>query len=155
MKLVDIGETTSFLDHMCVGRFQHERKPDESIFDEYRESSNHELLLVQVKNCQGGRNFTHTRSNGLTTLKVIRKSALKETVKWQLKRQSSCIKSQLPAWMITFKEELESVGELSNVCSQLVLKCLYLSRIGRFDTLWSVHKLATAVTKWTRACDRH
>ena len=42
-----------------MGCFQHERKPNESIFDEYRESSNHELLLLQVKNCQGGRNFTH------------------------------------------------------------------------------------------------
>ena len=27
------------------------------------------------------------------------------------------------------EEETESVGELSNVCSQIVLKCLYLDRI--------------------------
>ena len=33
-----------------------------------------------------------------------------------------------------FKQgELESVGELSEVCSQIVLKCLYLARIGRPD----------------------
>ena len=31
------------------------------------------------------------------------------------------------------KEELESVGELSKVCSQMVLKCLYLARIGTPD----------------------
>ena len=31
------------------------------------------------------------------------------------------------------KEELESVGELSKVCSQIALKCLYLARIGRPD----------------------
>ena len=31
------------------------------------------------------------------------------------------------------KEELESVGELSKVCSRIVLKCLYLARIGRPD----------------------
>ena len=29
------------------------------------------------------------------------------------------------------EEENESVGELSTVCSQIVLKCLYLARIGR------------------------
>ena len=29
------------------------------------------------------------------------------------------------------EEELKSVGELSKVCSQIVLKCLYLARIGR------------------------
>ena len=52
------------------------------------------------------------------------------------------------------EQELESVGELSKVCSQVVLKCLYLARIGRPDIFWSVNKLACAVTKWTGACDR-
>ena len=52
------------------------------------------------------------------------------------------------------EEELGSVGELAKVCSQIVLKCLYLARIGRPDILWSVNKLARAVTKWTRACDK-
>ena len=44
------------------------------------------------------------------------------------------------------KEERESVGELSHVCSQNVLKCLYLARIGGPDILWSVNKLARSVT---------
>ena len=44
--------------------------------------------------------------------------------------------------------------ELSDVCSQIVLICLSLARIGRPDILWSVNKLARAVTKWTRACDK-
>ena len=52
------------------------------------------------------------------------------------------------------EEETGSVGELSKVCSQMVLKCLYLARIGRPDFLWSVNKLARAVTKWTKACDK-
>ena len=34
------------------------------------------------------------------------------------------------------EEEWRSVGELSKVCSQIVLKCLYLARIGRLDILW-------------------
>ena len=52
------------------------------------------------------------------------------------------------------EEENGSVGELSKVCSQTVLKCLYLARIGRPDILWSVNKPARAVTKWTKACDK-
>ena len=52
------------------------------------------------------------------------------------------------------EEELKSVGELSKVCSQSVLKCLYLARIGRPDILWSVNKLARSITKWTKACDK-
>ena len=51
------------------------------------------------------------------------------------------------------EEEMKSVGELSNTCSQIVLKCLYLARIGRLDILWSVNKLARSITKWTKACD--
>ena len=43
---------------------------------------------------------------------------------------------------------------MSKVCSQIVLKCLYLARIGRLDILWLVNKLARAVTKWTKACDK-
>ena len=36
----------------------------------------------------------------------------------------------------------------------MVLKCLYLARIGKPYFLWSVNKLASAVTKWTKACGR-
>ena len=52
------------------------------------------------------------------------------------------------------EEEMKSVGELSQVCSQIVLKCLYVARIGRPDILWSVNKLARSITKWTKACDK-
>ena len=52
------------------------------------------------------------------------------------------------------EEETKSVGELSHVCSQIVLKCLYLARIGRPDIPWSVNKLARSITKWTKACDK-
>ena len=49
---------------------------------------------------------------------------------------------------------MKSVGELSHVCSQIVLKCSNLARIGRPDILWSVNKLARSITKWNKACDR-
>ena len=49
---------------------------------------------------------------------------------------------------------MKSVEELSHVCSQIVLKCLYLARIGRPDILLSVNKLARSITKWTKTCDK-
>ena len=49
--------------------------------------------------------------------------------------------------------ENESVGEVYSVCSQIVVKYLYLARIGRPEILWSVNKLARAITKWTKVCD--
>ena len=67
---------------------------------------------------------------------------------WSCKEVCGCIDDY------HFKEETKSVGELSNTCSQTVLKCLYLARIGRPDILWSVNKLARSITKWTKACDK-
>ena len=52
------------------------------------------------------------------------------------------------------EEELKSVGELSKVSSQKILKCLYLALIGRPDILWSANKLARSITKWTKSCDK-
>ena len=52
------------------------------------------------------------------------------------------------------KKKMGSVGELTKVCSQIVLKCFFLARIGRSDILWSVNKLARSITKWTKACDK-
>ena len=52
------------------------------------------------------------------------------------------------------EEELKSVGELSQVCSQMVLKYLYVTSIGSSDILWSVNKLERSFTKWTNTCDK-
>ena len=48
---------------------------------------------------------------------------------------------------------MESVGEMSKVCSHIVLKCPYMAHIGRPDVPWSVNNLARSMTKWTKACD--
>ena len=52
------------------------------------------------------------------------------------------------------EEEMKSVGEMTPVCSQIVLECLYLASVGRPYILWSVNKLARSITKWTKACDK-
>ena len=39
-------------------------------------------------------------------------------------------------------EDSEIKGVLADVCAQIVLKCLYLARIGRPDLLWTVNVLA-------------
>ena len=52
------------------------------------------------------------------------------------------------------EEEMKFLWELSKVCSQIVLKCLYLARIGRPDVPWSVNKLARSITRWAKACDK-
>ena len=75
---------------------------------------------------------------------------------WQTRRLNNSTKYLLPCIDDHhFKEEeLKSVGELSKICSQIVLKFLYLARIGRPDILLSMNKLARSITKWTKACDK-
>ena len=61
---------------------------------------------------------------------------------------------QLHALLTINARSSEIRGKLSDVRSQIDLKCLYLARIGRLGILLSVSKLARAITKWTRACGK-
>ena len=86
----------------------------------------------------------------------MQSNAWKDVANLQIDLLNSCTKSQLHVLTTinSEKNKLKSVGELSQLCAQIVLKCLYLVRIGRPDILWSVNKLARAITKWTTACDK-
>ena len=62
------------------------------------------------------------------------KNALSDTVNWQNKKVTEELCKVSNACLDDHhfkKEELESVGELSEVCSHIVLKCMYLARICR------------------------
>ena len=84
-------------------------------------------------------------SRGLTSWKDLRKSALRGVVNWQTKRWSNWTELCFDDHIFK-KEQLETVGELPDVCSQIGLKCLRIARIGRFGILGSVNKLARAIT---------
>ena len=87
--------------------------------------------------------------HGLMIRKVMSRNVWNDIVSFQIRLSTPCIDDHL------FKEEeLKSVGELSQVCSQIVLKFLYLARIGRLHILWSANKLARSITTWTKACDK-
>ena len=79
----------------------------------------------------------------------MQRNAWKEIANLQIKRPNNYAKSRRHAWMTTnlMKNKIGSVGEWSTVCSQIVVKCLYVALIGRPEKLWSVNKPARAVTK--------
>ena len=87
---------------------------------------------------------------------VMQRSVWNDIVSWRTRHTTTLYKVSTPCIDDHHfeEEEMKSVGELSKVCSQIVLKCLYLARIGRPDILWSVNKLARSITKWTNACDK-
>ena len=155
MKLVDLREPTSFLHHVYLRCTPRGFKPNETIVDENRKMFESRISVGATENYQGEKNLTQRRSRGPSTWKDMLKNALRYVVSWRMKDRA-VVQSLNPCLDDHHfkKEELETVGELSDVCSQKVLKCLYLARIGRPDILWSANKLARAGTKWTRACDR-
>ena len=114
---------------------------------------NREFPRRELKNFHIPRFFVFRQ--GLMTWKVMRRNVWSDIVSWQTRLHNNSTKYLLHASMTTTlkRREMIYVGELPQVCSQIVLKCLYLARIGRPDILWSVNKVARSITKWTKACD--
>ena len=154
-KEVDLGEPTSFLDHVYLGCTQRQCQISKDIVDNDR-------TMFESRISAGGeqRNYHSLKIfvflHGLLIWWVMLRNVWSDvvlankTTQQLYKVSTPCIDDH----HFKEEEEMKSVGELSQVCSQIVLKCLYLSRIGRPDILWSVNKLARSIKKWTKACDK-
>ena len=160
MKGVDVGEPTSFLDHVYVGCTQRECQISKDIVDNYKSLFESRMSAGAEENFQKrkphGNLMQKLSIHGPMTWNVTQRNAWKYIANWANKTTNNYTKSRHHIWMTTNlkDEEIGSVGDLSSVCSQIVLKCLSLARIGRPGILWSVNKLARAVKKWTKACDK-
>ena len=153
-KEVDLGEPTSFVDHVYLGCTQRQCEISKDIVDNYRTMFESRISAGATEKLPYSENLRISSwsydMEGHAKKCVERYCELANKTTQQLYKVSTpCINDH------HFKEEeLKSVGELSKVSSQIVLKCLYLARIGRPDILWSVNKLARPITKWTKACDK-
>ena len=153
-KEVDLGEPTSFLDHVYLGCTQRQCETSKDIADNYRTMFESRISAGGAEKLPFPQNLRISSWSydmaGHAKKCVERYCELANKTTQQLYKVSTpCIDDH------HFKEEeMKSVGELSQVCSQIVLTCFYLARIGRPDILWSVYKLARSITKWTKACDK-
>ena len=153
-KEVELGEPTSFLDDVYLGCTQRQCEISKDIVDNYRTMFESRISAEGTEKLPFTQNLRFSSWSydveGHAKKCVERYCELANKTTQQLYKVSTpCIDDHY------FKEEeMKSVGRLSKVCSQIVLKCLYLARIGRPDILWSVNKLALSITKWTKACDK-
>ena len=149
-----MGEPTSFLDHVYLGCTQRQCQISKDIVDNYRTMFESRISAGGTERLPFPQNLRISSwsydMEGHAKKYVERYCELAYKSTQQLHKVSiPCIDDH------HFKaEEMKSVGELSRVCSQIVLKWLYWARIGRPDILWSVNKLARSITKWTKACDK-
>ena len=149
------GESMLILDHVYLGCTQRECKPNEGLIDEYRKIIDGRISGGASEKLPELENMVQTLWRGRMTWKDIQINALNDIANWQTKTIEQLFKdptSCLHDHQFK-KEELETVGGLSKVYSQIVLKCMYLESIGGLDILWSVNKLTRVVTKWTSARD--
>ena len=153
-KEVDLVEPTSFLDHVYLGCTQRQCEISKNTVDNYRTMFESRISAGRLEKLPYPQNLRISSwsydMEGHAKKCVERYCELANKTTQQLHKVSTpCIDDH------HFKEEeMKSVGELSQLCSQIVLKCLYLARVGRPDILWSVNMLARSVTRWTQACDR-
>ena len=160
---VDLGEPTSFLDYVYLGKPQRQREISKDIVDNFRamfesrtsagtteKLPRSEDLRVSSwsDDMEGHQKRPYSENIRISSWSYDMEGHAKKCVErycelankttQQLYKVSTpCIDDH------HFKEEeLNSVEELSQVCSKVVLKRSFLARIGRPDILWSVNKLA-------------
>ena len=153
-KEVDLGEPTVFLDHVHLGCTQRQCQTSKDTVDNFRTMFKSRISAERVEKLPFPQNLCISSWSydmaGHAKKCVERFCELANKTTQQLYKVSTpCIDDHH-----FIEEETKSVGELSHVCSQIVLKWLYLARSRRPGILWSVNKLARSITKWTKACDK-
>ena len=132
-KEVDLGEPTSFLDHENLGCIQRQCQTSKDMFDNYRTMFESRISAGRVEKLPYPQNLrisSWSYDMAGHAKKCVERycEVANKTIQQLYKVSIPCIDDH------HFKEEeTKSVGEMSNTCSQIVLKCLYLARIGRPD----------------------
>ena len=141
-KEVDLGEPTSFLDHVYLGCTQRQCEISKDIVD------NNRTMFESRISAGGTEKLPHFENLRFSSWSYDMEGHAKKWVERYCEiankttQQHYNVSTPCICW------------RLSQVCSQIVLKCLYLARIGRPDILCSVNKRARSITKWTKACDK-
>ena len=139
-KEVDLGEPTSFLDHVYLGCTQRQCEVSKDIVDNYR------TMFESRISAEGTEKLSFPQNLRISSWSCDMEGHAKKCVE---RYCESANKTTQQLYKVStpciddhhFKEEeMKFVGELSLVWSQIVLKCLYLARIGRPEILWSVNK---------------
>ena len=118
----DLGEATSFLDHVYLGCTQRQCEISKDFVDKYRAMFQSRISAGETEKLPYSENFRISSwsydMEGHAKKCVERYCELANKTTQQLCKMSTpCIDDH------HLREEVKSVGELSQVCSQIVLKC--------------------------------
>ena len=135
MKDVDLGETTSFFDHVNLGCTQRECQINTDIVDNYRDMFESKSSAGRTEKLPYSEKLGANISSWSNDVEGHAKKCVKRFYELANKTTQQLYKAATPCFDDhQFKEEeMGSVGELSKVCPQIVLECFYLAPIGRLD----------------------
>ena len=122
---VDLGEPTSFLDHVYLGCTQRQCQISKDIVDIYRTMFESRISAVRADKLPFPQNLRI--SSWSYDMEGHAKKCKERYCELANKSTQQLYKVSIPCIDDHhFKEEeMKSVGELSNTCSQIVLKCLF------------------------------
>ena len=148
-KEVDLGEPTSFLDHVYLGCTQRQCQTSKDTVDNYR------TMFESGISAGGVEKLPFPPNLQISSLSYVMDGHAKTCVERYCEFANKTTQQLFKVFTPCIddhhcKEETKSVGELSSTCSQIFLKCLYLARIGRPDILWSVNKLVRSIQNGPR-----
>ena len=132
MKEIDLGEPTSFLDHVCLACTQGERETSEDIVDNYKICSNPGSVQEQKKKYLAQGNRTQTSLHGPMICKAMQRNVWSDIVSWQTRRLNNSTKYLLHA-LTTINSQKKNWDPLEN-CQKFALKlsenaCIWLSLV--------------------------
>ena len=123
MKDVDLGEPTSFPDHVYLGCTSRECQISKDIVDSYRNMFESRISAWAMENSVSEKSDANISSWAYQTEGHAKKC-----------EERYCeLASKTSQQQHSRNTKRWNVGELSKVCSHIVLKCLFLARIGRPD----------------------
>ena len=91
---VDLGEPTSFLDHVYLACTQRECKTSKDIVDNCRDSFESSMSAGGVENCFIQVNLKQTFPPGLMIWRVMQRNVWNDIVSWKTKRLNNYTKAQ-------------------------------------------------------------
>ena len=144
----DLGEPTSFLDHVYLGCTQRGCETRKHVVDSYRD-------MFESRISAGAKEKLPCSGKPDADISSWSYDLEGDIARWRTKQLNSKTKSQLNA--LTTINSRKKKRDLLENCHKFAHKLFKNACIWRAlvpDILLSVNKLARAVTKWTRACDK-
>ena len=126
MKEIDLGEPTSFLDHVHLGCTQRECHISKDIVDNYQNMFESRISVGAVESYLILRNLAQTFLHGPLICKVMQRNARNDIANWRTEQPSNFSKSQLHALTTinSKKTERDLLENCLKYALKIDLKCL-------------------------------